>query len=105
MKGTGDGGETKWAARGVIIFVGAYGIISLVGSFGVFMYLASKDKPIPDQMVPLLMALSATGGACMTGLLGLLGRTSTDPQHQTTTIDNSKENPVPTDPQPKPGDT
>ena len=94
MKGTGDGRETKQAAIMIIVVVGAYALISLIGSFAIFLYLASKTVAIPTEQVPMLMALSATGGSAVTGLLGLLGRTSVDPTH--TTIDNTDAAPIPT---------
>lgn len=107
MKGTGDGGETKKAATLVIWVVGGLGYISLVGFIIILSQLIAKNKPIPPELLVLLTGLGGGGLAATvaTGLLSLLGRTSTDPQHQTVTVDNEKENAVPTDPQgPKQGE-
>ncbi len=101
MKGTGDGGETKKSAVIVIWFVGVYGLTSLVGAYGMAAVLANRGKDIPSTWVPILMTLAAGGASAMTGLIGLLGRTSSDthgtPSDPTsTTIVNKPTDPVPT---------
>lgn len=92
--------DTKRSALWVIAIVGAYSLISLVGCFAIFWFLASKSRAIPVEQIPLLMGLSASGGAAITGLLGLLGRTSQDPvagtptNPTTTIVANTTENPA-----------
>lgn len=84
----------KTAAVLVIWFVGVYAIASLLGCFVLFNAMVSKDKTIPSDLVPILMALSASGGGAITGLIGLLGRTQSDAPPEVK-ISNAPSEPVP----------
>jgi hypothetical protein len=85
------------AAILVIVFVGVYGLASLIGSYILFASLAARGKNIPVEQVPLLMALAAGGASAMTGLIGLLGRTSGSESSGAVpvTVENKKNDPVP----------
>ena len=80
-------GETKPAAKLVIMFVGTYAILGLVGSLVTIIVLAMRDKAVPTEQVAILMGVTSTSGTAL-GILGsMLNQTS-----------NAPHNPSPADP-------